>query len=129
MELHGQAMYPGFKDSHAHLLSLGMSQIKVELTGARDFDAVVARVKQAAQAQPPGTWIVGSGWHEGKWTQPPVPMVRGFPVHQALSAATPDHPVMLERADGHALLANAKAMELMHITRGHAIAGWRRNHS
>jgi hypothetical protein len=59
---------------------------------------------------------VGSGWHEGKWDKAPADAVRGFPVHRALSAVTPDNPVMLERADGHAVLANAKAMELMHVT-------------
>jgi predicted amidohydrolase YtcJ len=116
MELHGHPVYPGFKDSHAHLLSLGLSRLNVDLTGAHDFDEVIAKVKQAAQAQPAGTWIVGRGWHEGKWSHLPADAVRGFPVHQELSAATPDHPVMLERADGHALLGNARAMELMHVT-------------
>jgi predicted amidohydrolase YtcJ len=36
--------------------------------------------------------------------------VRGFPTHAALTAVSPDNPVVLERADGHAILANAKAM-------------------
>lgn len=116
MDLHGQAMYPGFKDSHAHLLSLGMEQIIVNLTGTHDFEEIVARIRDAAQAKPPGTWVIGSGWHEGKWSRPPETTVRGFPVHTQLSAATPDHPVMLERADGHAVLVNARAMQLMHIT-------------
>lgn len=116
LELHGHAMYPGFKDSHAHVLSLGLSRLMLDLTGAADFDEVVARVQKAAQGQPPGAWIVGSGWHEGKWSKAPADAVRGFPVHRALSAVTPNNPVMLERADGHALLANAKAMELMHVT-------------
>jgi predicted amidohydrolase YtcJ len=116
MDLRGHALYPGFKDSHAHLLNLGLSRLNVDLTGAQTFDEVVARAQHAAQEQPPGTWIVGRGWHEGKWTHAPANTVRGFPVHQALTAVTPDHPVMLERADGHALLANARAMELMHIT-------------
>lgn len=116
IELHGHALYPGFKDSHAHVLSLGMSRLMLDLTGAADFDEVVTRVQKAAQGQPPGAWIVGSGWHEGKWSKAPADSVRGFPVHRALSAVTPGNPVMLERADGHAVLVNAKAMELMHVT-------------
>jgi predicted amidohydrolase YtcJ len=123
VELHGHPLYPGFKDSHAHLLNLGLAKLNVDLVGTRSFDEVIARTQRAAQGQPPGTWIVGRGWHEGKWAQAPAGAVRGFPVHQPLSAVTPDHPVMLERADGHAVLANARAMELMHITPATAAPG------
>jgi predicted amidohydrolase YtcJ len=115
IDLHGRAAFPGFKDSHAHLLSLGLSRLNVDLVAARDFDEVIARVKRQAGLQPPGTWILGRGWHEKKWTHAPAVAVRGFPVHQALSAVTPDNPVVLERADGHALIANARALALMHI--------------
>jgi predicted amidohydrolase YtcJ len=93
-----------------------MSRLILDLTGAQDFDDVVKRVQRAAQGQPAGAWVIGSGWHEGKWAKAPVEAVRGFPVHRALSAVTPNNPVMLERADGHAVLANAKAMELMKVT-------------
>lgn len=116
LELHGAAVFPGFKDSHAHLLSIGLTKLGVDLADASDFDEVIERVQRAARSQPPGTWILGSGWHESKWRRAPDDAVRGFPVHQRLSAATPDHPVVLERADGHALLANGKAMELMGVT-------------
>jgi hypothetical protein len=43
--------------------------------------------------------------------------VRGFPTHQALTAAAPANPVVLERADGHAVLLNAKALAHFGITR------------
>jgi predicted amidohydrolase YtcJ len=116
IDLHGEVVYPGFKDSHAHLLELGLSHLRVDLTGARDFDEVVARVRRVAASKPPDTWILGNGWHEEKWTHLPSDAAHGFPVHQALSAAIPKNPVVLERADGHALLANARAMELMQIS-------------
>jgi predicted amidohydrolase YtcJ len=115
IDLHGRAVYPGFKDSHAHLLELGLSRLSVDLEGARDFDEVIAHVKRVAATRKAGTWILGRGWHEEKWTHLPGDAVHGFPVHQALSAATPNNPVVLERADGHALLANARAMQLMQI--------------
>jgi predicted amidohydrolase YtcJ len=124
IDLHGGAGYPGFKDSHAHLLSLGLSRLNLELEDARDFEEVITRVKRAAQGLPPGAWILGRGWHERKWIHAPAVTVRGFPVHQALSAQTRANPVVLERADGHALLANARAMALMNITAAtHAPAG------
>jgi predicted amidohydrolase YtcJ len=115
-DLEGRPAFPGFKDSHAHLLALGLSRLEIELADAPDFDEVIARVLRAAATQPAGSWIIGRGWHEQKWVHPPATTVSGFPVHQALSAATPKHPVVLSRADGHALIANARAMALMHIT-------------
>ena len=115
-DLEGRAAFPGFKDSHAHLLSLGLSRLEIELADAADFDEVIARAQRAAATQAAGSWIIGRGWHEQKWVHPPAITVSGFPVHQALSAATPKHPVVLSRADGHALIANARAMALMHIT-------------
>jgi predicted amidohydrolase YtcJ len=117
IDLHGRAAYPGLKDSHAHLLSLGLLRLRVNLTDARNFEEVIATVRRAAESVPKATWIIGRGLHEGKWIHKPADAVRGFPVHRRLSMVTPDHPVVLERADGHALLANPRAMELMHITR------------
>jgi predicted amidohydrolase YtcJ len=116
VDLHGATAFPGFKDSHAHLLDLGLARMQVDLEGAADFDEVVKRVQPAVAASRSGDWIVGNGWHEEKWTHPPPDAVHGFPVHQRLSTTTPNNPVVLNRADGHALLANARAMELMHIT-------------
>ncbi|HUL79066.1 MAG TPA: amidohydrolase, partial [Vicinamibacteria bacterium] len=62
-------------------------------------------------------WIRGRGWHEGKWDAPAPGAVRGFPTHAALTAVSPDNPVVLERADGHATLANSRAMALKGISR------------
>ncbi|MGH8309901.1 MAG: amidohydrolase family protein, partial [Steroidobacteraceae bacterium] len=117
IDLAGRAAYPGFKDSHAHLLQLGLLRLNIDLTDTRDFDEVIARVARVARERPKGSWIIGRGWHEAKWSRASTDAVRGFPVHARLSAATPDHPVVLERADGHAVLANAGAIEAMGITR------------
>ena len=65
---------------------------------------MVDRVAAAVKARKPGEWVRGRGWHEGKWDAPAPGAVRGFPTHQALCAVSPDNPVMLTRADGHAVL-------------------------
>jgi hypothetical protein len=77
----------------------------------------VELVAAAARSRPAGEWIRGRGWHEEKWRTPPAGAVRGFPTHPALSALSPDNPVILERADGHAVLVNAAAMQHFGITR------------
>ncbi len=117
MELRGRSVVPGFDDAHAHLLGIGFARLDVDLVGARSFDDVLARVGKAVKGRAPGEWIRGRGWHEEKWTAPARGAVRGFPTHAALSAISPANPVILERADGHAVLVNAKAMSLFGITR------------
>ncbi len=117
VDLRGRAVFPGFRDSHGHLMSLGMSRLSLDLNAAKTYPEIVAEVADAARSAAPGEWILGRGWHESKWTERPEPEVRSFPTHDALSAVSPDNPVVLERADGHAVLANSKAMALSAITR------------
>jgi hypothetical protein len=117
LDLAGRTVVPGFDDSHAHFRGIGFARLDVDLVGTRSFAEVVDRVAAAAKGRPPGEWIRGRGWHEGKWTAPAPGAVRGFPTHAALSAISPRNPVVLERADGHAILANARAMALEGISR------------
>jgi predicted amidohydrolase YtcJ len=116
LDLAGRTVVPGFYDAHAHLLGMGFARLDVDLEGTRSYDEVVARVAGAVKTRSPGEWIRGRGWHEEKWSVPPPGAVRGFPTQEALSAVSPDNPVVLTRADGHAVLANAKAMALRGVT-------------
>jgi predicted amidohydrolase YtcJ len=117
INLAGATVIPGFKESHGHLLSVGFGRMSVDVTSIPTFPQVVAKLAGAARGRKPGEWIEGGRWHEEKWTDKGASVVRGFPTHHALSAVTPDNPVVLERADGHAVLVNAKAMALMGITK------------
>jgi predicted amidohydrolase YtcJ len=117
LDLGGRTVVPGFDDSHAHLLGIGFARLDVDLVGTRSYAEVVDRVARAVRARRAGEWIRGRGWHESKWDAPAPGSVRGFPTHEALTAVSPDNPVVLERADGHAVLANAKAMALAGISR------------
>jgi predicted amidohydrolase YtcJ len=117
LDLHGRTIVPGFNDSHAHLLGIGFARLDVDLTGTTTWPEVVDQVAKAVRTRKAGEWVRGRGWHEGKWASPAAGAVRGFPRHDALSAVSPDNPVVLERADGHAVLANLRAMSLKGITR------------
>ena len=117
LDLAGATVIPGFTESHGHLMGLGEARLNVDLNGTRSWPEIVAKLAAAAGAAKKGDWVLGRGWHESKWSEPPVPVVRGFQTHDALSAAVPDNPVVLERADGHAVIVNAKVMELMSIGR------------
>ena len=110
IDLHGATVLPGITDAHAHLLGLGTMLQRVNLAGSSSYDEVIARVKAWAKDVRPGQWIQGRGWDQNRWP------TKEFPTHDALSRAFPNNPVVLTRIDGHALLANARAMELAHVT-------------
>jgi predicted amidohydrolase YtcJ len=88
----------------------------LDLMDTTSWDQIVGMVADAAAKAQPGDWILGRGWHQEKWTAPPSPNVEGFPLHDALSKASPDNPVMLEHASGHASFVNARAMQEAGIT-------------
>jgi len=115
IDLAGRLAVPGFIEGHGHFVGLGEALMHVDLGSARTFDEMVSRVAAAAREAPPGSWIEGRGWHQEKWDAPVEPSVEGYPVHDALSRAVPDHPVLLEHASGHAVLVNARALELAGI--------------
>ncbi|MHB0947905.1 MAG: amidohydrolase [Gemmatimonadaceae bacterium] len=110
LDLDGRTVVPGMVDAHAHLLGLGEMLRNVDLVGTRSYDEVVARTAARAKTLPAGAWVLGRGWDQNQWGD------TRFPTHDALSRAIPDHPVVLGRIDGHAVLANAAAMRAAGIT-------------
>jgi len=115
IDLEGKLAVPGFIDAHGHYMGLGESKMILDLTRARTWDEIVSMVAEAAAAAEPGTWIRGRGWHQEKWDAVPQPNVDGVPTHRSLSAVSPDHPVYLTHASGHASIVNARALELAGI--------------
>ena len=111
LDLGGRTVIPGMTDAHAHLLGLGQLLRSVDLSGTRSYDEVIARVAARAKEVPAGGWIIGRGWDQNDWGD------TRFPTHDALSRALPSHPVLLTRVDGHAALANARAMAAAGVTR------------
>ncbi len=112
VDLHGATMTPGFIESHGHIMGVGYNELNLDLMPVKSYEELVEKVKEAAAKAEPGQWILGRGWHQDKWDNKPSKMVKGFQTHELLSAATPDNPVYLSHASGHAGFANAKAMQL-----------------
>lgn len=110
LDLEGKTVLPGFADAHIHVLGVGQALRQIDLVGAKTYEDVVSRVVARAHETKPGEWIVGHGWDQNLFPS------REFPTSEALSRAVPDNPVVLGRIDGHALLANAKAMALAGVT-------------
>lgn len=116
IDLKGQLAIPGLIESHGHFMGLGSSKMNLDLMDVKDWDEIVAMVAAAAKQAKPGEWILGRGWHQEKWASAPKPNVEGFPYHDALSKVSPNNPVLLTHASGHASFVNAKAMEAAGIT-------------
>jgi predicted amidohydrolase YtcJ len=117
IDLGGKLAIPGFIEGHGHFTGLGAFKMTLNLRDARTWDDIVAMVGAAAREAKPGAWIIGRGWHQAKWDKVPSPNVQGFPVHDALTKASPNNPVLLTHASGHAGFVNQSAMKAAGITR------------
>ncbi len=108
--LDGRFVMPGFIEGHGHFLSLGESIRILDLMDVKDWDEVVRMVSAAVDSAKPGEWITGRGWHQDKWDSVPEDAVEGVPVNDSLSAVSPNNPVRLTHASGHAYFANDAAL-------------------
>jgi predicted amidohydrolase YtcJ len=112
IDLKGRIMTPGFIEGHAHIMAIGYNEMNLDLQNVTSYEEIVKKVEEAVQKAKPGEWILGRGWHQDKWDHKPAKIVKGFQTHHLLSKISPNNPVYLEHASGHAGIANARAMEI-----------------
>ena len=117
IDLHGMFAIPGFIEGHGHFTGVGEFRMGLDLREARTWDDIVDQVARAVKQAQPGEWIIGRGWHQSKWSKPPDPNVEGFPLHESLDPVSPDNPVLLTHASGHAAFVNGAAMKAAGLTR------------
>jgi len=113
----GEAVYPGFIDAHAHFVGYGRSLFQADLFGTNSWEETVARIKTFAEAHPDLPWIQGRGWDQNRWPG------KAYPTNEELNKLFPDKPVVITRVDGHASIANQKALELAGIEAGQTVVG------
>ena len=111
VDLRGRLVVPGFNDAHVHFLSGGFGLLSVDLRGARDERDLARLLGGQARTLPKGAWIQEGNWDHETWPS------KALPTRQAIDAATPDHPVFVQRLDGHMSLANSLALRLAGVTR------------
>ena len=110
IDLNGATVIPGLVDSHTHFVELGAKLGSVDLTDVATEAQAVAKVAERAKSVPKGEWIFGAGWDEGAWAN-------RYPDKQQLSAAVPDHPVVLRSLHGFAIWTNQAALDAGKITK------------
>jgi predicted amidohydrolase YtcJ len=112
IDLEGKTMTPGLIEGHGHFMGLGYNELDLDLMNTTSYQQIVDAVAEKVKSAQPGEWITGRGWHQSKWDSMPGETVKGFQTHDLLSSVSPDNPVYLRHASGHAGFANAKAMEI-----------------
>jgi predicted amidohydrolase YtcJ len=113
----GAVVYPGFIDAHAHFVGYGQSLFAVDLMFVNSWEEVINRVKDFAAKHPGTSWIRGRGWDQNRFPG------KQFPTNEQLNALFPDRPVILERVDGHASIANNAALAIAGIKAGQTMEG------
>jgi len=117
LDARGKTVYPGFYDAHAHLFGYGKTLQEADLLGTRSFQEVLERLKAYRKANPHKRWIVGRGWDQNDWAG------KAFPTKEPLDSLFADVPVCLTRVDGHALVANSKALALARVSESTTVEG------
>jgi predicted amidohydrolase YtcJ len=111
IDLQGSTVVPGLADAHGHFLGLGQSLQRLDFRGTTSYEQIVEMVRKAAAQARPGEWILGRAWDQNDWPE------KQFPTADTLDAAAPQNPVYLTRVDGHAGLANHRALAAGGVTR------------
>lgn len=118
LDARGKFIYPGFIDAHAHFVGYGSGLLTVDLTGTTSWEEVIQRVTAFVKKNPdPASWIIGRGWDQNDWDK------EEFPDNSRLNELFPQRPVILQRVDGHAAIANQAALDLGNVRAGMQLEG------
>ena len=116
INLNGAMMTPGLIEGHGHFYGLGLAKMQLDLSAAESYAELVSMVSDAIDSSNPGEWILGRGWHQSKWSDNADSFIKGFQTHDSLSKISPNNPVWLKHASGHAGFANQKAMDIAGVS-------------
>ena len=116
LDAEGKYIFPGLIDAHAHFLGYGLGLQDADLTGTTSWEEILEKLKTFSAENKEG-WIVGRGWDQNDWAD------KEFPTNKKLNELFPDRPVILSRIDGHAAIANKKALELAGVKAGDKLVG------
>ncbi|WP_373709240.1 amidohydrolase [Kaistella sp.] len=115
-DLQGKTVFPGLIDAHCHFTGFATDKWKCELWGTKSWDEIIARISEYAKTAPK-EWLYGRSWDQNDWP------VKEFPNKEKLDQLFPNRPVYLKRIDGHAAVANQKALDIAGVTKDSKILG------
>lgn len=110
LDMQKKVVLPGFIDAHCHFLGLGKAMDEVSLWGCKSWEETVQRVADFIKKHPERQWIQGRGWDQNNWPS------KEFPSNRLLDSLFPDKYIILNRVDGHAVIANSKALNFAGVS-------------
>lgn len=119
LDMKGKAVFPGFTDTHNHLLATGRHLETPSLGGIRSISEMIAkgRVFLENASMPDGEWFFARGWNQDHLIE------KRFPNRYDLDNISPSVPIVLERYCGHIAVMNSRALEILRIGPGFKIPG------
>ena len=104
IDLGRRRVFPGFNDAHAHPWASGLDALRKVPCDKSSIEAILAALQARAAQTPPGHWVLGYLYDDGKTPR--------FLTRADLDAAVPDHPVIVTHRGGHTGYANSAALAL-----------------
>lgn len=114
--LKGKTVFPGLIDAHCHFTGFATDKWKCQLWGTKSWDEIISKIVDYSKTAP-NEWIYGRSWDQNDWE------VKEFPTKEMLDQLFPARPVYLKRIDGHAAIANQKALDIAGITKNSKVSG------
>jgi predicted amidohydrolase YtcJ len=106
VRLGGATVIPGLIDAHCHVADIGYLAAAADCgqPSAPDIAAIQARLRQAAERTPDGTWVTGAGYAEYKLRED------RHPTRTELDEAVPNRPAVLYHTSLHVCVLNTAAL-------------------
>lgn len=105
----GLTIAPGLADGHAHLIATGLAAQVVDLFGLGSLKRTLEAMGKAAATKARGQWVVGRGFDDT------MVVDRRYPTARELDEVVPNHPALVERADGHSCILNSLGLKTLRL--------------
>ncbi len=103
-------IYPGFTDSHTHLIQLGLKKSNLGLSGVKSKKELFKKLSIWIKNKSSKDIVIAEDWDESNWIE------KEFPTKEELNRISRNKPIILRRVCGHIAIANDAA--LSRIPRG-----------
>ena len=107
IDLAFMSVLPGFNDAHSHPVASGVEHLHKVACDKDSIERIQAALHERAQQTPPGQWVLGFLYDDGKT---PRPLNR-----HDLDQAVADHPVLVQHRGGHTAFVNSLALQLAQV--------------